>query len=151
MRLRIVNNSRYTLAVKNKSLVNAIEHNIEYEYEITKEIAKELVNFLAQDFYVFHHNQKNTKQFIKENLDLTLSTFNDLKNAYLEVEVTGEDKNKLEIQLEEKLKEFSDYPLREEPRHFNQLSQIENASSLRNKKIRDYSQDAYKTLKSILL
>ena len=63
-----------------------------------------------------------------------------------EIEVTGENKESLEKRLDEILKLFADYPIVEEPENYNKLSRIENAHSLENKKLKDYSKEALKQL-----
>lgn len=150
VRIRVLNNASYVLTVKNKTLVNGIEQNVEYEYDIDKETVLILLNFLSQGFYVFYYNIKDTKLFQDGETAIEISQFNDLRYAYMEIEVTGDDKDALTEKLEKALLKFDHYPIKEESTSYNQLSKQENAIALRNKKLRDYSKDATKKLKDSL-
>ena len=68
----------------------------------------------------------------------------------MEVEVTGNNKESLEKRLDETLKRFAEYPIVEEPENYNKLSRIENAHTLENKKLKDYSKEALKQLQEII-
>ncbi|HBD92607.1 MAG: hypothetical protein A2015_15895 [Spirochaetes bacterium GWF1_31_7] len=146
-RIRVLNNETYVFTVKNKSLVAGIEQNTEYEYELDKETIIEILKFLSKELYIFYYNIKDTLLYTAGDVSIELSTFNDLKNAYLEIEVLGNDQEALTDTLNEVLKEFVHYPIREELLSYNQLSKNENSIALRTKKTRDYSKEALKKLK----
>ncbi len=150
IRLRILDNSKYIVTLKNKTLVNRIEQNVEYEYECEEETFRTIAKFLSEGFCIFYYNVKTTTLFTDNDVNIELSKFNDLKNPYLEVEVTGNNKENLEKRLDEILKHFAEYPITEEPENYNKLSRIENAHALENKKLKDYSKEALKQLQEII-
>lgn len=150
LRLRIVNNNQYFITLKNKSLVNKVEQNVEYEYECEKGIFKNIVNFLSQNFSIFYYNVKNTVLFQSKDVLIELSTFNDLEDPYLEIEVVGENQEKLASKLEEALCCFDRYPMKEEPESYHQLSKKENLVALKNKKWKDYSKEALSKLQNMI-
>lgn len=147
-RIRVVNNSSYVLTVKNKSMQNGIEQNVEYEYEIDSTTVNEVINFLSQGFYIFYYNVKDTLLYTSGDLSIELSKFNDLTHAYLEVELTGKNQKELNEKLNDALSSFNHYPIKEELLSYNQLSKNENQISLRNKKLRDYSKEALNSLRN---
>lgn len=150
VRIRVVNNEQFVMTLKNKALANGIEQNIEYEYELDQATAREVVRFLSQGFYIFYYNSKDTLIYTSGDARIELSKISDLSNAYLEIEVSGSDKKKLNDDLVEFLKNFDRYPIKEETLGYNQLSKMENASTLKNKKVKDYSRDALKQLNASL-
>lgn len=150
IRLRILDNEKYIVTLKNKAIVNNIEQNVEYEYECEEDVFRTIAKFLSEGFYIFYYNVKTTTLFTLKDVNIELSKFNDLKNSYLEVEVTGSDKTKLESRLDEILKLFDDYPIVEEPENYNKLSRNENARTLENKKLKDYSKEALKLLQETI-
>lgn len=150
IRLRILDNKKYVITLKNKAIVNRIEQNIEYEYECEEDVFRTIAKFLSEGFYIFYYNVKTTTLFTLNDAKIELSKFNDLKNSYLEIEVTGNDKAKLENRLDEILKLFENYPIVEEPENYNKLSRNENMRTLENKKLKDYSKEALKQLQKTL-
>lgn len=150
IRLRILDNQKYVVTLKNKTLVNRIEQNVEYEYECEEETFRSIAKFLSEGFYIFYYNIKTTTLFTHNDVNIELSKFNDLRNPYLEIEVTGNNKESLEKRLDEILKLFTDYPIVEEPENYNKLSRNENARTLENKKLKDYSKEAIKQLQEIV-
>ncbi len=149
-RLRVSNGSRYILTLKNKSLVNGIEQNVEYEYELPIDVFKRVFAFLKEEYYVYYYNIKESFVFTKGDLTIELSRFNDLKSAYIEVELVGEDQQKLTERLEKVLISFKEYNLREEPRSYRELSDKENAAALKNKRLETYSKEGVKSLTAII-
>lgn len=150
IRLRILDNKKYVITLKNKAIVNRVEQNVEYEYECEEDVFRTVAKFLSEGFYIFYYNVKTTVLFTLNDVNIELSKFNDLKNSYLEIEVTGNDKAKLEKRLDEILGAFADYPIVEEPENYNKLSRNENMRVLENKKLKDYSNEALKQLQKTL-
>ncbi len=150
IRLRILDNKKFVITLKNKAIVNRIEQNVEYEYECEEDVFRAIAKFLSEGFYIFYYNVKTTTLFTLNDVNIELSKFNDLKNSYLEIEVTGNDKVKLEKRLDEILNLFADYPIVEEPENYNKLSRNENARTLENKKLKDYSKEALKQLQETI-
>ena len=56
IRLRILDNQKYVVTLKNKTLVNRIEQNIEYEYECEEETFRSIAKFLSEGFYIFYYS-----------------------------------------------------------------------------------------------
>jgi len=144
VRLRIINRDKFNITFKSKSLVNKIEQNVEYEFEIKKNVFSRILNFLNEGSLVFYYNIKETHEFKSNEMKIELSKLSDLKDSYIEVEVTGDDDKKLTEKLEKYLKKFEKYSLKEEPRNFSELSKFENRNSLKNMKLSQYSKDAIK-------
>jgi len=146
LRLRIKNKDQFILTVKNKSLINNIENNVEYEYELDIERFDEVVHYLYHSCPIFFYNIKKTWAFKDNDLNIELSRFEDLKNAYIEFELSGDDKDILNEKLEKHLINFKDLPINEDPTSYHRLSLSENSNSLKNKKVREYSNIAYNKL-----
>lgn len=148
-RLRVVNNNKFVLTFKIKNLVNSIEQNTEYEYEIDYETFIRIANYLKEKALVFYYNIKESYEFTKDGLKIELSKFNDLKDAYIEVELTGNNEEELVKKLEKELTRFKDYSIKEETRSYMELSRFENRNNLKNVKLATYSKDAIRELTNI--
>jgi hypothetical protein len=146
LRLRIINKDRYVITFKSKSIVNKIEQNIEYEYECKKNVFTRILNFLNEGSLIFYYNIKESLEFKSEEMSIELSKFNDLKDSYIEIEVTGDNENQLTAKLEKHLKNFEKYSLREEPKNYSELSYMENRKTLKNMKISQYSKEAVREI-----
>jgi hypothetical protein len=125
-----------------KMLVNRIEQNTEYEFEIDQEKLDAFIEFFKNKLQIFYYNEKTSFEYKKGDLKIELSTFSDLENAYLEVELTGANQKILTERLTKELDRFADYQMKDEERSYAQLSSIENKDKLKNKKITQYSKDA---------
>lgn len=146
VRLRINNNKDFIVTFKTKEIVNETEHNKEYEFNLDYETFKRILNYLTDKHYIFYYNVKKSHVFDHEDFKIEVSTFNDLKDAYLEIELTGDDKEKLSEKLETLTEKLNDLPIKVETRNYSKLSRIENAATLKNKKIIQYSKEAMKEL-----
>ena len=155
LRLRIVNDSKYIITLKFKSMVDEIEKNIEYEYELSKDILLRIITFLKEKHFIFYYNIKKSYEFIddydKQNpLKIELSSINNLKNHYLEVELTGENSENLIKELEKRLAKFYLYNMKEESRNYVELFLSENREKLKFIKVSQYSKGGYKELDTLL-
>jgi hypothetical protein len=150
IRLRIFDKKKYVVTFKNKSLVNNIEHNVEYEFETDFDTFKRITYYLKDTALIFYYNVKKTWLFSAFGCKIELSTFNDLKDSYIEVETTGENEKKLSEKLNSFLEKMDKYNLIEEPRKYVELSRIENKENLKRIKISKYSRDAYNILSKYL-
>ena len=83
------------------------------------------------------------------NVKIELSKISDLKEAYLEVEVTGENDAKLTEALNKKLISFEKYNIKEEPKSYLELFLRENNIALKNQKLSQYSKKAIGIYKSV--
>jgi len=146
LRLRIINNNKFQVTCKLKTLVNKIEQNVEYEFDIEKPVFERVFNYLSDKSFIFYYNIKDSYEFKSGNLTIEISKFSDLKDAYLEIELTGKKEEVLIINLKENLKKFKNYSLREEERSYAELSSIENRNILRSQKLSQYSKDAMKEI-----
>ena len=54
VRLRIFNDKIYFITLKNKSIVNNIEQNIEYEFEVNKDVFSRIALYLEENAYIFY-------------------------------------------------------------------------------------------------
>ncbi|MCG8570030.1 MAG: CYTH domain-containing protein [Spirochaetes bacterium] len=150
VRLRVFNREKFIITFKSKSLEDKIEQNIEYEFELTIEQFKNILSFLNEKMFVFYYNIKKSWVFQKDDVKIELSKFNDITDPYLEVEISGESKEKITTRLKQYLNLFSDYALKEEIRNYVEISRKENRNQLRNARISKYSKDAIKELNIIL-
>jgi len=162
LRLRIMNDNNYIITFKLKNIVDGIEKNIEYEYELSKDVLFRIITFLKEKNFIFYYNIKKSYEFIsydnsndndydkKYPLKIELSSINNLKNNYLEVELIGEDSEKLVKELEKRLVKFSFYDLKEESRNYVELFLSENRENLKFMKVSHYSKDGYKELNTFL-
>lgn len=149
VRLRIKGKG-YFITFKTKSLVNNIEQNTEYEFEVDLDKFKRVISYLESNLLIFYYNIKKSWKFKSADILIELSKFNDLKDAYLEIELTGSDKDQLTDKLEQELLRFKDYSLKEENKSYVELSRLENRLSLKGYKLNKYSRDALKELKRTL-
>lgn len=142
LRVNIDETNKYLLTFKIKSIVNKIEQNTEYEFEIYKNIFKRLVLFLQDTAFIFYYNIKESWGFSKNNINIELSKINDLRDSYLEIEALGDNEKELFNTIENALKDFSEYNIKEEPRSYLELSRAENKNLLKNLKLSQYSRKA---------
>ena len=145
-RLRIVNRDRYMITFKSKSIQNKMEQNVEYEFELKKNVFARILNFLSEGNLVFYYNIKDSIEFKSNDMKIELSKINDLKDSYLEVEVTGENESLLKNKLGKYIKKFDSYSLKDEPRNYSELSYFENRNALKNMKVSQYSKEALKEI-----
>ncbi len=155
LRLRIMNDTNYVMTLKLKSLVDGIEKNIEYEYELNKENFLRVVAFLKEKYYIFYYNIKKSYEFSynvnNENpLKIELSSINNLRDYYLEVELTGKNSENLIDELQKRLVKFSLYNLKEESRNYVELFFSENRDKFKFVKVSQYSKDGYRELESLV-
>ena len=143
VRVRIVNNDKYFITFKNKGLISNIEKNIEYEFEIEKDILERIIIFLKENSSIFYYNIKKSYEFHKDDVSIELSKFNDLKNPYLEIEVTGDNEEFLFSKIRKIIKKFDQYSLKEESRNYVVLSFTENKNILKYMKLSQYSRNAF--------
>lgn len=142
LRININKINKFLLTFKIKSIVNKIEQNTEYEFEIYKNIFKRLSLFLQDTAFIFYYNIKESWEFSKDNIKIELSKLNDLKDSFLEIEAVGDNEKELLNNVENALKDFSEYNIKEEPRSYLELSRNENKNSLKNLKLSQYSRKA---------
>ncbi len=142
LRININEVNRFQLTFKIKSIVNKIEQNTEYEFDIYKNTFKRLVLFLQDTAFIFYYNIKESWEFINNNIKIELSKINDLKDSYLEIESVGNSEKELLNSVENALKDFSEYNIKEEPRSYLELSRNENKNTLKNLKLSQYSRKA---------
>ncbi len=150
IRLRILNTKKYFITIKNKSLVNNIEENIEYEFIVDKEIFKRISMYLKDGAFIFYYNIKKTWEFLFDTVKIEVSKLNDLRESYMEVEVVGENENKLKEELNNFLKKLYSYELKEETKNYAELSHIENQDLLKKLKLLQYSTEGYKILYKLI-
>ena len=150
IRLRIVNNEKFIITFKNKNIVNKIEQNTEYEFDTDSDTFSRIANYLKENNLIFYYNIKESYEFEKDDLKIELSKFNNLQNCYLEVELVGEEEEKLVKKLEFELGKFKIYNIKEEPRSYMELSKNENRVQFKNTRLSNYSKDAVKELDKIL-
>lgn len=142
LRININDTKKYLLTFKIKSIINKIEHNTEYEFELSNKIFKRLLSYLLDTAFIFYFNIKESWEFFKDDIKIEISKLNDLKDSYLEIETTGNNEKELMNKLENILKNFSGYDIKEEPRTYMELSRNENNNSLKNLKLTNYSKKA---------
>lgn len=146
VRLRINDFSKYLITFKIKQTVNTIEQNIEFEYEPDKNTFKRVAEYLKEAAQIFYYNIKETYEYTVDDFKIELSKFNDLRNAYMEIETTGSNKNKLTEKLNTFITRFSKYNLTDETRSYHTLSLTENEDKLAKTKLSQYSREAIKEL-----
>ncbi|HOV13636.1 MAG TPA: hypothetical protein PK771_05080 [Spirochaetota bacterium] len=151
LRLRVVNSQEFIVTFKIKNLVNNIEQNTEYEFEVDKETIVRIYNYIKDNSFIYFYNIKESYEFEKRDLKVELSKFNNLKDSFIEVELTGDNQNVLTKRLEFELGKFKIYNLKEEPRSYMELAMNENRNRLKNVRLSNYSKDAIKDLEKILL
>jgi hypothetical protein len=151
-RLRVTNGNEYLITFKIKNLVNKIEQNTEYEFILEKDSFIRIADYLKDTSFIFYYNVKETYEFHDKNneLKIELSKFNDLKDSYIEVEITGEDEKILTEKLAKSLELFSAYKLKEETRNYSELSYNENKENLKRLKLSQYSREGLKILMNYL-
>ena len=142
LRININDTKKYLLTFKIKSIINKIEHNTEYEFELSNKIFKRLVSYLQDTAFIFYFNIKECWEFFKDDIKIEISKLNDLKDTYMEIETKGNNEKELINKLENILKDFSRYDIKEEPRTYLELSRNENKNSLKNIKLTNYSKKA---------
>lgn len=150
IRLRIVNNEVFIVTLKIKNLTNNIEQNVEYEFDSDEETFCRIAAYLKENATVFYYNIKESYEFKKGDLKIELSKFNNLKDAYLEVEFVGENEAELVKELERELSKFESYELKEEPRSYMELAKSENRALFKNVKLISYSKDAIKEMERVI-
>ena len=142
IRLRIHNEKTFIVTFKIKSLINKIEQNTEYEFEVDSGTFKRIFHYLSDTSLVFYYNIKESWEFKSQDYKIELSKFNDLKDAFVEIEVTGNNEKELHNKLNNFLNKVVDYKMKEEPRNYMELSRTENRNSLKNLKLSQYSRKA---------
>ncbi len=150
LRLRVVNNEKYIVTFKTKSLIKGTEQNVEYEYETEKERFMEILRYLEGAGFIFYSNIKKTLLFKEKDFSIEYSTFNDLKDPYIEVELVGKTENVLHLRLNKFLNVFKEYQIRPETRSYAEISSKENLPRLKQMKLSQYSAEAINDLKNIL-
>ncbi len=151
VRLRVLNNNIFIITFKTKSLVKGTEQNIEFEYEVTKPIFTKILDYLKVVGFVYYANIKNTLCFKSKDFSIEVSSFNDVKDSYAEIELVGNNENILHLRLNKFLTKFKEYPFKPETRSYAEISAKENLPRLKTLKLVQYSQDAVKELEKILL
>lgn len=149
-RIRIFDYDRYVLTFKIKQLVNKVEQNIEYEFETDKSTINRIFSYLLDTSMVFFYNIKKTYTYKSGNFSIELSHFNDLRDAYMEVETTGQDKDALVGKLDKFLEDFKKYHLNEELKSYHALSLEENKKKLERTKLSNYSREAVINLRKYI-
>lgn len=149
-RLRILNNNKYVLTFKTKSLVNNTEENMEYEFDVDKEMFKRVLSYLEETSLVFYYNVKSSWKFKDHDVNIEISKFNDLKDAYIEIEALGKNNKELFGKIKNTLVKMSDYNMNEETRNYVELSYLENKDKLKRMKLSAYSRIAVNLLKNNL-
>lgn len=150
VRLRIVNDNIFMVTFKIKSLVNNIEQNTEYEFSVDKDLFDRLAHFLKDTSLIFYFNIKESWEFMKDDIKIEISKFNDQKDSFVEIEITGNKEEQLSSKLEDFIKDYFQFNLKEEPRNYCELSHQENREKLRRIKLSQYSRDAFKKLQEDL-
>ena len=150
IRLRIIDNSIYLMTLKIKNLVNNIEKNSEYEFELENETFSRVVQYLKDIAHIFYFNTKETWEFNGNDLKIELSKVSDLKESYLEIEVTSKDENELTNLFFKKLVPFERYNIKEEPKSYFELFLRENSLLLKNQKLSQFSKKGINILSQII-
>ena len=155
LRLRIINDNKYVITLKLKNIVNGIEKNVEYEYELSRDKLLRMIIFLKEKYFIFYYNIKKSYEFTFVYgkgcpLKVELSSINNLKDHYLEVELIGENSESLIKELKTRLIKFSFYNLKEENRNYVDLFLSENREKLKFTKVFNYSKEGYKELDTLL-
>ncbi|MCK4797610.1 MAG: hypothetical protein KAT05_09525 [Spirochaetes bacterium] len=151
IRLRVLNQKKYIVTFKIKSLVNNIEQNIEYEFEVEKDIFKRIALYLIETAFIFYYNIKETWEFNFDDIKIEISKFNDLKDSYIEIETLGDNEEELFSKLNKSLKKFFNYSIKEETKSYAKLSSIENMKTLKRLKLSQYSREGYRCLQKYLV
>ena len=146
IRLRIIDGAQFFMTFKIKSLVNNVEKNSEHEFELEKDTFSRVIQYLKDIAQIFYYNVKETWEFNSSDVKIELSKISDLKEAYLEVEVTGDNDEKLTDSLNKKLISFEKYNIKEEPKSYLELFLRENNIALKNQKLSQYSKKAFTIL-----